>query len=96
MNSSTTRIRALIAGTTLAAALALPLSFAAASPELNGVSVGKTADEVSASLIAKGYEVRKIKPEGGKLEAYATKDGKRYEIYVDTATGMVTKVEEDD
>ena len=96
MNSSTTRIRALIAGTALAAAVALPLSFAAASPELMGTSVGKTADEITTSLVGQGYEVRKIKPEDGKLEAYALKDGKRYEIYVDTATGMVVKVSEDD
>ena len=96
MNSSTTRIRALVAGTALAAALALPLGFAAASSELDGASVGKTVGEITASLPAQGYEVRKIKPEDGMLEAYALKDGKRYEVYVDTATGMVAKVKEED
>jgi hypothetical protein len=92
--SSTTRIRALIAGTALAAALALPPSFAAASSELKGASVGKTAEEITDSLVARGYEVRKVKPEDGMLEAYAMKDGKRYEVYVDTATGTVAKVSE--
>lgn len=94
--SSTPRLRALIAGTALAAALALPLGFAAASSELDGASVGKTADQITASLTAKGYEVRKIKPEDGMLEAYVLKDGKRYEIYVDTATGTVAKVKAKD
>ena len=94
--SSTTHIRALIAGTALAAALALPLGFAAASSELDGASVGKTSDEITASLTAQGYEVRKIKPEDGMLEAYVLKDGKRFELYVDTATGKVTKVKAED
>jgi len=94
--SSTPRIRALIAGTALAAALALPPSFAAASSELDGASVGKTAEEITASLVAQGYEVRKVKPEDGMLEAYAMKDGKRYEVYVDATTGMVAKVSEED
>ncbi|HUS53440.1 MAG TPA: PepSY domain-containing protein, partial [Thermohalobaculum sp.] len=93
--SSTNRIRTLIAGTALAAALALPLSFAAASSELDGVIVGKTADEITSSLVAQGYEVKKVKPEDGMLEAYALKDGKRYEVYVDTTTGMVSKVKEE-
>jgi hypothetical protein len=94
--SSTNRIRRLIAGTTFAAALALPLGFAAASPDLNGANVGKTAEEITASLIAQGYEVKKIKPEDGMLEAYALKDGKRYEVYVNTTTGTVAKVKEED
>lgn len=94
MTSST--IRSLIAGSALAVALALPLSFAAATSDLIGTTVGKTADEIKASLIAQGYEVRKIKPEDGMLEAYALKDEKLYEVYVDTSTGMVAKVEEED
>jgi hypothetical protein len=93
--SSTNRFRTLLAGTTLAVALALPLSLAAASADLDGASVGKTAEEITASLIAQGYEVKKVKPEDGMLEAYALKDGKRYEVYVDTTTGKVAKVKEE-
>jgi len=96
MASSTPLTRNLIAGSVLAAALALPLSFAAASPELVGATVGKTADEIKASLVAQGYEVRKVKPEDGMLEAYALKGDKLYEIYVDAGTGAVTKVTEED
>ena len=94
--SSTNRIRTLIVGTAFAAALALPLSFAAASPDLNGTKVGKTAEQIAASLTAQGYEVKKVKPEDGMLEAYAMKDGKRYEVYVNTTTGTVAKVKEED
>lgn len=91
------RKRSLLAGTATAVAIALavPLSLAAAA-EMVGTQAGKTADEIKASLAAQGYEVRKIEREDGKLEAYAVKDGKRLEIYVDPATGAVTKVEEDD
>lgn len=94
MTSST--IRKLVAATSLAAGLALPLSFAAASSELEGATLGKTAGEITASLTAQGYEVRKVKPEDGMLEAYAMKDGKRYELYVDPATGNVAKVKAED
>jgi hypothetical protein len=93
---TSTTIRRLIAGTALAAAVALPLSFASASADLVGTAAGKTADEITASLIAQGYEVKKVKPEDGMLEAYATKDGKRYEIYVDTAAGQIAKVKNED
>ena len=92
----TIRIRALIAGSAFAAAFALPVSFAAASNDLSGASLGKTSDEINASLSARGYDVKKIKPEDGKLEVYALKNGKRYEVYVDTSTGTVSRVKEED
>lgn len=93
--SSKYRICTLIAATAFAAAVALPLSVAAAAPDLDGASVGTTAEQIAASLVAKGYEVKKVKPEDGMLEAYALKDGKRYEVYVDTETGKVAKVKEE-
>ena len=94
--SRTFAIRPVIAGAIFAVALASPLSFAIASSELEGAQVGKTAEEIANSLIAQGYEVRKVKPEDGMLEAYALKDGRLYEIYVDTTTGTVAKVKEED
>ena len=93
--SSTKRIRTLISATAFAALSALPLSVAKASTDLDGAKVGTTAAEITASLTAQGYEVRKVKPEDGMLEAYALKDGKRYEIYVDKTTGTVTKVKDE-
>lgn len=94
MTSKTLRNLAL--GATLATAVALPLSFANAEPELVGAVVGKTADDIRATLTTQGYEVRKVKPEDGKLEAYALKGDKLYEIYVDGTTGTVSKVKEAD
>lgn len=87
--------RSLLAGTAIAALAVASLGLAAAA-EMVGMQAGKTADEIRASLTAQGYEVRKVKPEDGKLEAYALKDGKLYEIYVDPATGAVTAVKEQD
>ena len=87
-------IRKLIATTAAAGALALSLGAASASPELVGTTVGKTADEITATLTSMGYEVKKVKTEEGFLEAYARKDGGRYEIYVDTSTGQVAKVKD--
>jgi len=93
---TTKTLTGLIAGTVLAAALALPVSFAAASSELDGATLGKSADEVKSTLTAQGYEVRKIENEDGKIEAYALKDGKKFEIYVDPASGNVTEVKAED
>jgi hypothetical protein len=58
--------------------------------------LGTTEQEVRASLQAQGYEVRKIEREDGAMEAYALRDGKRYEIYVDPTSGRILRVKEDD
>ncbi len=55
--------------------------------------LGTTMDEVKASLVDMGYEVRKLEMEDGKIEAYAVMDGKMNEIYVDAETGQVTKLD---
>jgi len=93
MMSSTSDIRKLIAGSVLAAALVVPMGMAAAAAELVGTTIGTTADAVKASLVAQGYEVRKVKRDDGKLEAHASKDNKQFEISVDRKTGMVRKIE---
>ncbi len=96
-NPMTTKIlTGLIASTMLAATLALPASFAAASSELDGAALGKSADDIRTTLIAQGYEVRKVRAEDGKIEAYAVKDGRKFEIYVDPASGTVTDVKAKD
>ena len=80
------------------AALALPLGRAVASETedaLVGTDAGPTPEAIEATLAAKGFEVRKVEAEDGELEAYAVKDGERYEIYVDPATGKIVKVEDD-
>ncbi len=78
--------------------LALIALLAVAGPALatelgTGTMLGKTVEEVQASLTGMGYELRKTEMEDGKIEAYVVKDGKKGEVYVDTATGLVSKLE---
>jgi hypothetical protein len=96
MTSNTPHIRKLIAGSVLAAALVLPLGLAQAASELDGATLGKSTDEIKVSLAAQGYEVRKVKHDDGMLKAQARKGDTRYEVYVDTGTGIVSKVDEED
>jgi hypothetical protein len=49
-------------------------------------------DEVKAGLVGMGYEVRKVQMEDGKIEAYAVMGKTLNEVYVDPATGLVTKI----
>ena len=77
--------------------LALIALLAVASPALaEDVSktsvLGTTIDEVTASLTAMGYQVRKAEMEDGKIEVYFVRDGKMGEVYVDARTGAVTKL----
>jgi hypothetical protein len=57
-----------------------------------GAQLGKTMDEVKAGLVGMGYEVRKVQMEDGKIEAYAVMGKTLNEVYVDPATGLVTKI----
>jgi len=52
-------------------------------------------DDIKKALTAQGYEVRKIEEEDGCYEAYALKDGKKFEIYINPTTGAVVDNEED-
>ena len=54
----------------------------------------ETKTEITLQLTDKGYEVRKIKTEDGFYEAYAIKDGVKYEIYMDKSLEIV-RVKED-
>ena len=62
----------------------------ALSLTLPGVAMASSDAEVPAEtqaairtmLAEQGYEVRQIQTEDGLFEAYALKDGKRYEIYI--------------
>ena len=71
------------------------LAFAtpALASELSTSTVlGTTMADVKAKLAEMGYEVRKSEMEHGKIEAYVVKGNTMAEIYVDAATGKVTKV----
>ena len=51
-------------------------------------------EQVEKLLTEQGYEVRKVKVEDSCLEAYATKDGRRMEVYVDPVSGKIVKIKE--
>jgi len=55
--------------------------------------LGTTVEEVSASLTAMGYEVRKTEMEDGKIEVYFVRGGQMGEVYVNPTTGAVMKLE---
>ena len=55
--------------------------------------LGTTMEEVQAKLIEMGYEVRKAETEDGKIEVYFVKDGKMGEVYVNSESGQITKLD---
>ena len=55
--------------------------------------LGTTLTEVETSLTDMGYDVRKAEMEDGKIEVYFVRDGQMGEVYVNRATGAVTKLE---
>jgi hypothetical protein len=81
-------IRATLLSLAAAAAIAAP----ALAEVTVGAMVGHDEAEVRQTLTADGYEVRKVETEDGEIEAYALKDGKKLEVYVDAATGAVTRI----
>lgn len=52
-------------------------------------------EKITMQLTEQGYEVRKVEMENGMYEAYAIKDGKRYEIYLNSSL-EVTRTKIDD
>ncbi|WP_319823750.1 PepSY domain-containing protein [Thalassovita sp.] len=73
-----------------AATLATVVLLGAATPVLASQSVPQeTQALIRAKLTEQGYEVRKIKREDGLFEAYALKDGKKLEIYLDENLNVV-------
>lgn len=51
--------------------------------------------EITALMVAEGYEVRSIQIEDGLFEVYAVKDGKTFELYLDDSLAMVAGDDED-
>ncbi|KGM86658.1 Peptidase propeptide and YPEB domain protein [Roseovarius mucosus DSM 17069] len=71
-------------------ALALALTLGGMAHASDGKAVdGAKAEEIKATLTEQGYEVRNIKTEDGMYEAYAIKDGVKYEIYLNEALEVV-------
>jgi hypothetical protein len=79
--------------------IALSLAIAAgsvahASDDYVKMDSAKT-EQIKMQLTEQGYDVRKIEVEDGMYEAYALKNGARYEIYLDKDLNIV-KTEMDD
>ncbi len=77
----------------LATALLLPATAALAS---GGAVPADTEAQIRTMLTDQGYEVRSVQTEDGMYEAYALKDGQRYEIYLDTSLNIVRGADSDD
>lgn len=67
----------------LALALALLLPASAAFASGDGVVSEEVQARIRALLSEQGYEVRSVQMEDGMYEAYAMRDGIRYELYID-------------
>ena len=81
--------------TTRQFALAIALCSLAGAALAEGLTITAEAEaKIRTTLTEQGYEVRKIQVEDGNYEAYALKDGKKYEIYMDDKF-QVVDVKED-
>ncbi|HHN67419.1 MAG TPA: PepSY domain-containing protein [Thermopetrobacter sp.] len=76
------------------------LMLAAAAPALATECTSAPADKWMSQeqarkiLTGQGYDVRKMKVEDSCLEAYAMKDGRRLEVYLDPVSGKIVKIKE--
>ncbi len=68
---------------TIVTPLIFTLAFAGAVQAAGAVELTEeNTAQIHETLTAEGYEVAKIKIEDGKYEAYAKKDGHRYEVFL--------------
>lgn len=75
--------------------IATALAITAGTGALASDDYGALDTDIRGKLTAEGYEVRKIEAEDGRYEAYALKDGDRYEIYLDRDLKIVkTKMDD--
>ncbi|MEY3005594.1 MAG: hypothetical protein RLZZ491_2770 [Pseudomonadota bacterium] len=76
----------------LALAMALPgMAMASSSSKVPE----QTQTAIRTMLEEQGYEVRKIETEDGLFEAYAVKDGQRYEIYINAQMEILRSKRDD-
>lgn len=81
---------------TIAVCAALAMTAGTAFASDDGVKLTEEVkQQIRTSLIEQGYEVGKIKTEDGLYEAYARKDGQRYEVFLNAKLEIV-KTEIDD
>lgn len=78
----------------IALSLALALGGAVQASDYAKVDPAK-AEAIKTTLAEQGYDVRSVKSEDGLYEAYAMKDGVKYEIYLNEALEIVRTKTED-
>lgn len=80
---------------TIVTPLALSLALAGAAHASGKVELtDENTSQIRQTLTDQGYEVAKIKIEDGMYEAYARKEGQRFELYLN-ADFEVVKTKED-
>jgi hypothetical protein len=79
---------------TLLSASVVALALAGGA-QASGKPTPETDAKIRATLTEQGYEVAKIEMDDGLYEAYARKDGSRYEVYLNAEMEIV-KIEKDD
>lgn len=52
--------------------------------------------EITALMVAQGYEVRSVQIEDGRYEVYAVKDGAMVELYLDDNLALVAGGDDDE
>ncbi len=77
-----------------AKALALAVMLPVAAFASDGKPSAEVEAKIRTTLTEQGYEVRKIEKEDGLYEAYAIKDGKKLEIYMNDKMEII-RVKED-
>lgn len=78
----------------LTAMLLLPAAGVFASDSHHRLTA-EVEQKIRTTLTEQGYDVRKIKREDRLFEAYALKDGKRLEIYLDADLNVIrTKIDD--
>lgn len=57
---------------------------------------GVNDDDLRAGLEAEGYRITKYERERGRIEVYADRDGRRWEIEIDPRDGRIVELERED
>ena len=61
----------------------------AETAKVTGTPDAAVTEQITAKLSEEGYEVRKVKTEDGLYEAYALKNGEKFEIFMDADLNIV-------
>lgn len=69
---------------------------ALAADLMPGTTLGTDAKTIVTTLADQGYDVIEFEREHDRIEVMVSKDGRRWEMKIDTKTGKITRVKTDD